>query len=254
MAANAAEFSGKISVRVPFVDYQVKRDALDYGVHGISTYILDFSRESSCIVSRRRSHVFDPLDMLDAHLVDIDDVDTEVPDAFKPAFEEYLKFLIKSGNNVFTSLPDFDDDLFERAVDFCSPENPDHLVLKEIYGICLTRISKYQQSIWREAAWSVQGREGEVDLSARLNTAIVEWDSAWLATPSSSTDNFDASKLQFFAKFGAPVVEFRCEHEAVLYFQIDEVLFKNDGQGPRYVFLNISAKFPYCGLWTASLL
>lgn len=192
--------------------------------------------------------------MLDAHLVDIDDVDTEVPDAFKPAFEEYLKFLIKSGNNVFTSLPDFDDDLFERAVDFCSPENPDHLVLKEIHGICLTKIAKYQQSIWRDAAWSVQDREGEVDLSARLDTAIVEWDSSWAAIPSNSNDDRETSKLQFFAKFGAPVVEFRCEHEAVLYFQVDEVLFNNGGQSSRCVFLNISAGSPNCDLSTVSLL
>lgn len=151
---------------------------------------------------------------------------TELSDAFRPSFEAYLKHIQKSGHHILYSLPAFDDERHHRATDFSSVTRHSYSHIKEMYNIDREKIITYIQDVWRKAAWSVQ--EEGTSLATRSSIAIAEWNSTWSLT--------HEEDYHFHVKFGAPKIELLCQHEAIVYVQVDEIVFSESTTfSPRYV-------------------
>lgn len=95
-----------------------------------------------------------------------------------------------------------------------------------MYNIDREKIITHIQDVWRKAAWLVQ--EEGTSLLTRKGVAIAEWNSTWSLT---SEEDY-----HFQVKFGAPKVELLCEHEAIVYIQVDEIAFSESTTfGATYV-------------------
>lgn len=99
-----------------------------------------------------------------------------------------------------------------------------------MYNVSREKITTHISNSWRKAAWFVQQERKNLSRATRSSIAIAEWDSTW--SPITDED------YEFRVKFGAPKVQLLCEHEAVLYVQVDEVVFsENKTFSSTYVFL-----------------
>lgn len=114
-------------------------------------------------------------------------------------------------------------------MDFSAVTQHSYDHIQEMYNIHHDKIITYLQDSWRTAAWSVQSSGGKVSLGHRKSIAIAEWNSTWSGAGGDEEYHFDV-------KFGAPKVQLLCEHEAIVYLQVDEIMFSDTKDfKPTYV-------------------
>ncbi|KAF8312219.1 hypothetical protein DL93DRAFT_1325415 [Clavulina sp. PMI_390] len=190
--------SGMVTLRVPFVRFDLTghADVLGPGEHTAKAFVLD---------------------MAHATVVKTSELSADVTEAFRPYIEAYLKHFQKSGYNILSSLPIFKDNRYNLNMDFSAVTEHVYTHIPEMFNIELNKVATYLQESWRTAAWFVQ--EKGTSLGTRKTTAIAEWDSTWM--------HGHQDEYNFMVKFGAPKVAFLCGKEAVIYLQVDEVVFSD---------------------------
>lgn len=135
----------------------------------------------------------------------------------------YLAFLHAAGNHVLFDIPDFAAQGQSSWKDYALLRNhidPD-VYCKDIslFGISTKAINSYLETQWSSAVSKARA-SGDY-----LMASISEISSNWLLN--AAVDN------HFFIRFGAPKVKPLCPHEVVLYFDVEDVAFFDNGNFER---------------------
>jgi len=144
----------------------------------------------------------------------------------RPYLEAYLHHLVKSGHHVIYSLPDFDDDSQKREIDFSTATVACYDHVTKAFGVELSHVTKYVEDAWLKAAWLAHEHKHDskkqVEFSVRNAISVAKWERSW------------RTSAPFDVEFGAPTIQFLCDHEAILTFSLENTVFyASDG---RYAF------------------
>jgi hypothetical protein len=132
---------------------------------------------------------------------------------------KYLHLLRDAGHHVFFDLPDFDDDAYSPLIDYSLSTTAAQLdaycVDIDLHGgVHLSSVNDFLKKSWLKAVAASLGLTGPTPAD-RLSTCLTEIKSIWL--PDVQT--------HFHLKFNPPTVRAICAHEAVFYFNVQEILF-----------------------------
>lgn len=115
-------------------------------------------------------------------------------------------------------LPDFDNDHYSSLIDYSiattTHELEDYCLDIDIQGVQTTLVNDYLRKSWLNAVALARGISGPIPAD-RLSTYLTEIQSTWLPDLQS----------YFHIRFSPPAVRALCSHEAVLTFNLEEILF-----------------------------
>jgi len=146
----------------------------------------------------------------------------ELTEAHRLYLDAYLQHLIKSKNDVLYLHPSLNNDDERRANDPPCATTVSSNYVKKVAGIGLKRVAEYVKGVWLEAALQAlqpnpnpEPQSANNKPSNRKPIAVAKWERGWLEKPA------------FDAKFGPPIV-LSCEHETILIFSIEHIVFPPD--------------------------
>ena len=95
--------------------------------------------------------------------------------------------------------------------------------LGELYGIGTDKINEYLSSAWLKAKLALGG------------TAAADWKTCCLAEYRSTSGPASVWDVFFHVRMHPPRLQPLCSQEAILYFNVDEVLFYEDADFTKWV-------------------
>ena len=149
----------------------------------------------------------------------------ELTEAQRLYLNAYLQHLTKSKNDVLYLHPSLNNDDERLANDPPCATTVSSIYVKKVAGIELKRVAEYVKGVWLEAALQAlqpnpnpepqSANKPQNQPSNRKPIAVAKWERGWLEKPA------------FDAKFGPPTV-LSCEHETILIFSIEHIVFPPD--------------------------
>jgi hypothetical protein len=134
----------------------------------------------------------------------------DIKEALNFYLRKYLDHLNDAGQNCLLNLPDFDDDAYSPVIDYSLTTKAieeDLSVDVTVFGTSVSTINDQLRNTWLQVASLVHAP------SDKLSTCLAEIKTQWLH----GTDN------HYHIRFAPPTVKALCEHEVILYYNIEEI-------------------------------
>lgn len=147
-------------------------------------------------------------------------VEPELPsgrDQLTKFMTQYLELLHSAGNHVLFSLPQFDQRATAGNVKYSLIGETEAYYewMESMHGVTVDQINGYMSSIWLKSAMLARGS---------MTSDSTDWRPRCLAEFTRSEGD-----IHFRMQLGAPLVKILCEREIVIWFDIDELEFFEDG-------------------------
>jgi hypothetical protein len=134
----------------------------------------------------------------------------DIKEALNFYLRKYLDHLNDGGQNCLLNLPDFDDDAYSPVIDYSLTTKAieeDLSVDVTVFGTSVSTINDQLRNAWLKVASLAHPP------SDKLSMCLAEIKTRWLP----DTEN------HYHIRFAPPTVKALCEHEVVLYYNIDEI-------------------------------